>query len=480
MQVSRRTLQDAAQALQEQRLSLLQVRGSASFNQSLDQGTPGERARRNGSNKDVEKSWGAHFLRQSQQPGSTGRDTSLRIPPLPTGSRANILADRGRAALLDRIPGQQQGVGTPPSVAPQQRALNRQRSPSVGSLRCGALSYSSNGQASGSLNLEVTNELSIGAEGPLERHESLMGTDTHRSLPHPDRRKLFRSSTAGRSHLLGRPSSLRPDDRNQHPLRFPPANSRDSQPDREGGDMAKSCSGFPKDSMLNRYFSSQMADKFIPASDNDPPKSAGEIDCPQLEVTGPSEEERVQGVRRRSNPVQPPPTLSNLYERVARTKGREMVQKGLQDVAVAEASSVSTALEDSASGAVSSERHERTSAAGVDGGHTGKASTRRTRGLKIASMAAGGKENSGPVANCSSGCKEQSSPKQGRTLSLASVKGCSRSSRMNSGVLRPHRLNFASALACSKQKDATGMHSSGRPELSVPPSFGRVLQMPRQ
>ena len=151
-----------------------------------------------------------------------------------------------------------------------------------------------------------------------------------------------------------------------------------------------------------------------------------------------------------------------------------MVQKGLREVAAAEGSSVPNSIEHSASGAMSSDR-----SAGIEGPNAGKGSARRTRGLKIASMAAGGKENSSHVAHCGIGYKEQTSPMQGRPLSLASGKGLARSPRVVS-VLRPHRLNFASALASGKPKDATGILSSARPELCVPPSFGRVLQMPRQ
>lgn len=480
MQASRQKLQAVAQAVQEQRLSQQHaLHGSASFNQNRE-GTPGECNQRPGASKEAEKPWGALFPRQSKPPGSAGADMSLRIPPLPTGSRANILADRGCAAMAERVAGHTQGVGTPPSVAPQQRQLNRQRSPSVGSLRCGALSYSSNGQASGSLNLEVNNELSIGADGPLERHASLMGNDTQRSLQQCGGQRLFRSSTLGRQHLLGRPSSLRPAGQNLPPLWFPPATSNGSQPEREVEDPGNCPTPSPKAALLNRYFSSQVEGKLVhpaDAPDNDPCRISRDTGCSQIEVTGPSEEGRVPGERsRHSNPVQPPPTLSNLYERVARTKGREMVQKGLRDVAAAEGSSVPTAWDDATPGTMYSDR-----SVGLEGFYCGKGTTRRTRGLKIASMAAGGKENTGYAAHCSSGCKEQSSTMQGRTLSLASAKVCTKSPRVVSGVARPHRLTFdrVSALTTGNTKDATGMVSSVRPELQVPPSFGRVLQMPR-
>jgi hypothetical protein len=476
MQVSRQKLQAVAQALQEHRLLQLHtLHGSASFNQSHDNGTPGEQYLKTAGSRETEKSWGALFPRQnSKPPSAAGADLPLRIPPLPSGSRANILADRGRAGVADRVAGHMQGVGTPPSVAPQARQLYRQRSPSVGSLRCGALSYSSNGQASGSLNLDTNFEPSIGADGPLERHASIVGNEAQGACQHSDRPKLFRSSTLGRQNLLCRLSSLRPADNSQPSLRFPPSNSCTIQPDIEVENMGNCPTPSPKAAVLNRYFSSQLADEFV--RHEDVPAnglcrtSAGDTGCSQIEVTGPNEEGRVLGSRnRRTNPVQPPLSLSNLYDRVARTKGREMVQKGLQ-YAAAEGSSIPNTLEDSA-GTVSRER-----SAGHEGVHAGKGSARRTRGLKIASMVAGGKENSGSAAPyCSSSCKEHSSPQsmQARPLSLANAPGVSKTPCVVPGVLRPHRLNFTS-LATGKPKDAVGMLSS-RPELSVPPSFGRVL-----
>eukprot|EP00892_Ulva_mutabilis_P010967 jgi/Ulvmu1/8242/UM041_0053.1 len=452
---------------------------SFSLSQSIDNATPGSV----GPSAPVrpERVWSHQLSTKSRKdarlntgagpsPGSTALVDRASVPPAPP-ARTAVFATRGPAALVSRG-SHPARVGTPPSVVPKLHQYHKRhhRSPSVGSFdRCGALSYSSNGQASGSLNLEMYPDFSVPAQGDANaavRSRTGMRTDGHASQQHgwsmrrpalfhgqpragkPDARRLQASS-----HLLKPPSLLVPDGRDT------------VQPS-------------PRSDVLHRYFSSQAQNDDCGLKLQAPLPSASTAALSQVEVTGPCEANTTcttSAARKSRNrrPFTPrPPDLNDLKECLAshrpaerhiaplrpasKTKGRAMVWKGLQEVTSSSTLQGIVMLGRNLTGA--------TDRSGPEALKVGHGPPRRSRGAKIAGVASGNvtrdQENDGTAANFGPIHTRMSGPVRARDV-LPSV----------SRPMQPHqsKLRVVKTLHMSRAREnSTDVLASSRPELKQP------------
>lgn len=476
-----------AQRIAQQRM--LHCSPSFSLSQSVDNATPGSVGQPAGR---TERAWSQLFSVKSKignratgagcSPGSAVPVDRAPIPPAPA---VRTFVERRPCAIASDGPTcghpQPRRVGTPPSVVPKlhQNQKRYHRSPSAGSFeRCGALSYSSNGQASGSLNLELypdlgmacgpagdanaanRNQIGPRTENPSVQHhrQSTLRPDSYRGQARrPDRSQIHAAQTSGRS---------------RKPLALIVPDGRDPvQPS-------------PRSDVLRRYFSSQVQHEDSSLKPQLPLPNVSTAALSQVEVNGPYDSSTQTATnaaarrhRQRRAAAPRPPDIQELkdclvpYHRAparpsaslraaSKTKGRAMVWKGLQDVAPASGPAFKN---------VASTDHE------VDGLPEkqprqtplkfGQGASRRSRGAKIAGMAVGispkDQENDGVVANT----VHPTSVMSGTARPRDGLQPLARA------AMQPHqsKLRAVKTLHVSKAREmSTEVLASSRPELKQP------------
>lgn len=472
-----------AQRVAQQRT--LHCSPSFSLSQSVDNATPGSVGQ---PAIKQERAWTQLFSVRSKCGARTSNGTGRSpdsafppdrapIPPVPLARNAN---DRGPQALAVRGQAQSPKVGTPPSVVPKLHQHQRRyhRSPSAGSFdRCGALSYSSNGQASGSLNLELYPDLGV-ASGPGDggtgmRNQAGVRSD-EATLQHQRQSILRPDPFHGRARKgICRKHAAPAAGHSRKPLTLIVTDARDPvQPS-------------PRSDVLHRYFSSQTQHDDTSLRPQIPLPNASTAALSQVEVTGPYEAHtqattnasaRKQRQRRTAAPR--PPDLHELKDclvsghrsaarspstlrAASKTKGRAMVWKGLQEVTPASGSCFGGIISAAHETEGTLEKHSRQET--LKFGH---ANGRKSRGAKIVGVAAGilpkDQENDGVLSNAGHHAGVWSCTRQ---------RDCQQVLARPANAIQPHhtRLRAVKTLHVSRAREmSTEVLVSSRPELKQP------------
>lgn len=453
---------------------------SFSLSQSVENATPGSVGQPPAARP--ERVWSKLFSVRSrtgaQSKNGVGRSPSLpvdRAPVPPAPPRAAVIVGRGPPASEGRGAHLQPRVGTPPSVLPKlyQHQNRSHRSPSAGSFdRCGALSYSSNGQASGSLNLELYPEVgAVSGQGDATGVRSKPRMRTDEPIPQQQRVCTRRPAPvqgrarAGRNNAHGSAGARH----SRTPLSLIVPEGRDHvQPS-------------PRSDVLHRYFSSQAQHEDASLRSQAPLLKMGAAALSQVEVTGPCEasipstSSTFYKHHHRRSAAPRPPDLHELKDCLAscrpvdratatlraasKTKGHVMVWKGLKDVTSSSASALHEVVLACEQPVGTPDQLRRLAPVKF-----GQGPARRSRGAKIAGVASGmgtrDQENDVLAANLWDN--------QGKVAGSAKQRDFP---QFTTRPVQPHqsKLRAVKTLHVSKAREtSTKVLASSRPELKQP------------